>query len=287
MRVGIGLPVTIPRAPGRLVVEWAKRADQGPFSSLGALDRVLYDNYEPMTALAAAAAVTSRIRLASTIVIAPLRNTVLLAKQAASVNALSGGRFVLGLGLGARSDDYELTGASYRTRGRDLTRQLAGMQACWEDARVGPLAATPPALLVGGSGGRGMARMARFADGFVHNGGPPRAFARAATEARAAWLDCERPGQPELWGMAYYALGGERAAQEGMAYLRDYYAFTGPFADKIASGLLTTPSSLRELVRGYAEAGCDELVLFPGVVDLGEIDRLADALGGSIGAAAS
>lgn len=286
MRVGVGLPATLPGAPGRLLTEWARRADAGPFSSLGVLDRVLYDNYEPMTALAAAAAVTDRIPLASTIVIAPLRNTVLLAKQAASINALSGGRLVMGVGLGARSDDYEATANTYRTRGRRLTQQLAEMRACWEDSRIGPSAATPPTLLVGGSGGRGMSRMARFADGFVHNGGPPRAFARAATEARAAWLDAGRPGDPQLWGMAYFALGGDQASQAGAAYLRDYYAFTGPFAEKIASGLLTTPAEIRELVRGYADAGCGELILFPGVADIEQIDRLATVLSGAATAAA-
>src|SRR5437763_1059660 len=83
MRVGVGLPTTVPGAPGPLIIEWARRAEAGPFSSLGVLDRLAYDSYDPLLALAAAAAVTSRVRLATTIVVGPLRNTALLANEAA------------------------------------------------------------------------------------------------------------------------------------------------------------------------------------------------------------
>jgi hypothetical protein len=117
--------------------------------------------------------------------------------------------------------------------------------------------------------------MARYADGYAHNGGPPRAFARAAASAMAAWSDLGRPGRPLLWGQGYFALGDERA---GAAYLRDYYAFTGPFAERIAAGNLTSARAIRDLVRGYEEAGCDELILFPTVADLAQLDRLAEAL---------
>lgn len=278
MRVGVGLPATVPGADARLVVEWARRADSGPFASLGVLDRVLYDNYEPLTALAAAAAVTERIALAATVVIAPLRGAAVLAKQAASVQALSGGRLVLGVGLGARQDDYDLAGVPYRTRGKQLTEVLAQLGELWDDRRFGPHASHPPTLLVGGGGGLAAMRTARFAEGYVHNGGPPRAFSRAANEALAAWEDAGRPGGPQLWGMAYYTLCGQE--DRGMDYLRDYYAFTGPFADKIAAGLLTTREALSEFCDGYREAGCTHLILFPSVADLRELDALADALSG-------
>jgi len=181
VHVGIGLPGTIPGVDGRLLIEWARRAEAGPFSSLASLDRVVYDNYEPMTALAASAAVTHHITLASTVVIAPVRNATILAKQAATVNAISAGRLVLGVGLGARRDDYDATGTRYRGRGALLTDQIERMRDVWEGAEVGPHAVGRPKLLVGGGGGLAGGRMARYADGFVHNGGPPRAFARAAT----------------------------------------------------------------------------------------------------------
>jgi hypothetical protein len=117
--------------------------------------------------------------------------------------------------------------------------------------------------------------MARYGDGYAHNGGPPRAFERAAASARAAWSDLGRPGRPLLWGQGYFALGDEDA---GADYLREYYAFTGPFAERIAAGNLTTARGIKDFVRGYAEAGCDELVLFPTVADRGQLDRLAEVL---------
>jgi len=274
VNVGIGLPTTVPGATGELVLEWARRADEGPFSSLGVLDRVAYDSFEPFAALAAAAGATQRIRLATMIAIGPLRATGLLVKQAASLNALAGGRLTLGLALGARADDYEAAGVELRGRGRKLVEQLAYIRGGVDADRVGP-ARDGIELLVGGGSGRAFARMARYADGYAHGGGPPRAFAGAATRAVAAWNDLGRPGRPQLWGQGYF---GFADPERGNDYLLDYYAFTGPFAERIASGNLTSARAVKDLVRGYEEAGCDELVLFPTVADVGEVDRLQEAL---------
>jgi alkanesulfonate monooxygenase SsuD/methylene tetrahydromethanopterin reductase-like flavin-dependent oxidoreductase (luciferase family) len=270
MNVGIGLPNTIPGADGRLLLEWARRGDGGPFSTLAVLDRLAYDSIDPFAALSAAAAVTERVGLATMIAIGPLRNTALLVKQAASVDALSGARLTLGLAVGARLDDYEYAGVEHKGRGARLSEQLATLR---DGDQLGVRADL--SLLVGGMTGPAFARMARYADGYAHNGGPPRAFARAAASARAAWSDLGRPGRPLLWGQGYFALGDEEAGAE---YLRDYYAFTGPFAEKIAAGNLTSARAIKDFVRGYAEAGCDELILFPTVSDLAQLDRLAEAL---------
>lgn len=277
MRVGVGLPTSTLGTSADLVLEWARRADAGPFASLGVIDRLVHDCWDPLASLAAAAAVTRRVRLATMVVIGPLRPTALLAKQAATVDALSNGRLVLGLGLGARGDDYEAAGLTTAGRGAILTRQLVDLRRCWEDdtARPRPVQADGPPLLVGGGGSAAFARAARHADGYVHGGGPPRAFASAAAKARAAWADAGRPGAPQLWAQAYFALGDEAA---GAAYLRDYYRFTGGFEERIAAGNLTTPAAVKDFVRGYEEEGCDELVLFPTVTDLAQLERLAEAL---------
>jgi alkanesulfonate monooxygenase SsuD/methylene tetrahydromethanopterin reductase-like flavin-dependent oxidoreductase (luciferase family) len=280
VNVGIGLPTTTPGASGALLIEWARRADEGPFSSLAVLDRILYDSVEPLAALAAAAAVTDRIRLATMIVIGPLRNTALLAKQAASIDALAGGRLTLGLAVGARLDDYAVAGVEHRGRGERFSRQLAELRAHWEDGAIGPAPAqeSGPELLVGGTAGPSFERMARYADGYAHGGGPPRAFARAAASACAAWGDLGRPGRPRLWGQAYFGLGDEATAAAGADYLRDYYAFTGPFAERIVAGNLTSPRAIRDFIRGYEEEGCDELVLLPTVSRMDQLERLAEVL---------
>jgi len=278
VQVGVCLPNTIPGVPADLLRGWALRADAGPFSSLAVLDRVAYDSYEPFAALAAAAAVTQRIGLATTVVIGPLRSTGMLAKQAATVDALSGGRLILGLAVGARTEDYDAAGVDPRGRGRRLDEQLARLRSCWESDRMGPVTARPggPPLLIGGtSSDQAFARVARYADGYIHGGGPPPLFAGAASRARAAWTDAGRPGKPLLWGQGYFALGDPEA---GAAYVRDYYAFTGPFAERIAAGLLTTPQAIRQYMRGYEDAGCDELILIPAVANLDQLDRLADVV---------
>ncbi|MGH2995445.1 MAG: LLM class flavin-dependent oxidoreductase, partial [Gaiellaceae bacterium] len=95
--------------------------------------------------------------------------------------------------------------------------------------------------------------------------------------AQAAWQDLGRPGRPRLWGQGYFALGD---AERGNAYLRDYYAFTGPFAERIVAANLTSPRAVRDFIRGYEEEGCDELVLLPTVSDVAELDRLAEAVAG-------
>jgi alkanesulfonate monooxygenase SsuD/methylene tetrahydromethanopterin reductase-like flavin-dependent oxidoreductase (luciferase family) len=275
LKVGIGLPNTTPGADGALLVEWARRADAGPFSTVAALDRLVYDSIEPFAALAAAAAVTSRIRLATMIAIGPLRNTALLAKQAASVQTIAGGRLTLGLAVGARLEDYEAAGVDHRGRGARLSGQLAYLRR--GGAGIGSTELDGTELLAGGGSGPAFARMARYTDGYAHGGGPPRAFAAAALRARAAWSDLGRPGQPRLWGQGYFALGD---AERGAAYLRDYYAFTGGFAEKIAAGNLTSARAVKDFIRGYEAEGCDELILLPTVADIDELDRLAEVVAG-------
>ena len=114
----------IPGTEGRRLVGWAQRAEDLGFDSLGVIDRVVYDSYEALLALAMAAAVTERIGLVTNVVIAPLRNTGMLAKQAASLDRASGGRLTLGLALGARDDDFVACGLPTRERGRTLDAQL-------------------------------------------------------------------------------------------------------------------------------------------------------------------
>lgn len=280
MRVSIGLPSTIPGCRGDLLIAWARCAEAGPFSSVAELDRVVYDAYDPFVALAAVAGATSRLGLATNIAIGPIRNTTLLARSAASLHALSGGRLTLGLAVGARQEDYEAVGADYASRGRRFVAQLSDLRAIWEQQRIGPRLGDlgAPKLLLGGSSDATFARVARYADGYMHGGGPPRAFARAADKARAAWLDLGRPGLPTLWGQGYFALGDAATVEAGARYMRDYYAFTGPFVERIVEGLLTTPQAIAQFARGYADAGCDELALFPTTASIEQLDRLAEVV---------
>jgi len=269
LRVGIGLPNSVPGTEARLLLEWARRAEKSSFASLGVVDRMRYDSHEPMALLAAVAATTTRIDLVTMVVIGPLRRTPVFAREAATVQRLSQGRLTLGLAVGARTDDYDALGEGHEGRGRRLDEQLADLRDGFEELKP------PPGLLVGGGGDISLVRAARYADGYVHGGGPPRSFQRTADRATTAWVEAGRPGRPRLWAQAYFALGDQATIERGRSYMRDYYAFTGPFAAKITEGLLTTPQSIVQFVRGYAEAGCDHLVLLPAVAELEQHDLLA------------
>src|SRR5436305_442151 len=171
MQIGIGHPGTIPGVKGQLILEWARKADAGPFSSLGSLDRLVYSNYDALITLAAAAGVTQRIRLMTTVLLATLHNGGVLAKQAASLDALSGGRLTLGLSVGAREDDFRAAPASFHDRGKRFEAQLETMKRAWsgqplaED--IGPIGPPPlqpggPELLIGGYSPTAIKRISRW-----------------------------------------------------------------------------------------------------------------------------
>jgi alkanesulfonate monooxygenase SsuD/methylene tetrahydromethanopterin reductase-like flavin-dependent oxidoreductase (luciferase family) len=278
MKVGVGLPTGVPGTHAGLIVDWARQADAGPFASLGVVDRVVYDSVDPIVGLAAAAAVTERVELVTSILISPLRETSTLAKQLLSLHTLAPGRLTIGAAIGARGDDYEINEFAKASRGRRLTEQLAQLRTLGDgDGVRAPGDDAPLRLLVGGTSGPAYARMAQLSDGWIHNGSPAKIFQRQLDDARAAWADAGRPGRPEVWSMAYYALGG--AEEAGRDYMLDYYAFTGAFAQRLADGLLTTPLQVREHIRAYEDAGCDHLILFPTVPDLDQLALLADVVG--------
>jgi alkanesulfonate monooxygenase SsuD/methylene tetrahydromethanopterin reductase-like flavin-dependent oxidoreductase (luciferase family) len=280
MDVGIGLPNAVPGTSGANLVEWARRADARGFSSLGTIDRVVYDNYEPLTALAAAAAVTERIGLCTSVLLGPLRtNPTELAKKSLSLNALSDGRFTLGVGLGGREDDYEASDVPMRGRGKTLDAALERIKEVWEGDEVGPSRQGSPGLVVGGSVDASFARAARFGDGWIAGGSPPEEYAGMAEKAKAAWAEAGREGEPRLMGLAYYSLG-DNAEAEAEAYLSDYYAFLGEeVAGYIVAGAVKDTEAVKQRIAAFDEAGCGELILFPSSSDPDQVDLLADAAG--------
>src|SRR5919109_1599042 len=191
MDVGIGLPNSVRGVYRAGIVDWAREAEAAGFSSLGTIDRLVYENYESLIALAAAAAVTQRIRLVTDILLAPLRtNAALLAKQAATIDHLSGGRMVLGLAPGGRPDDYEVSGVEFGRRGRILDAQLEELGHLWAGERgVGPqpVSGPRPGLLIGGTSDAAFRRAARYADGWTMGGSGPDALPEVRAKLDEAW----------------------------------------------------------------------------------------------------
>jgi alkanesulfonate monooxygenase SsuD/methylene tetrahydromethanopterin reductase-like flavin-dependent oxidoreductase (luciferase family) len=280
MDVAIGLPNAVPGTTGGQLVEWARRADARGFSSLGTIDRVVYENYEPLTALAAAAAVTERIGLCTSVLLGPLRvNAVELAKQALSLHALSGGRFTLGIGLGGRDDDYEVSGIELTGRGRRLDAMLEQVKEIWSGNEIGPSSDGAPELVVGGHADASFARAARFGDGWIAAASGPDQFAAGAAKAKAAWAEAGREGEPRLSALAYFSLG-DRAAEQAHAYLTDYYAWLGEqIAEFLVSAAAQDAEAIKQNIAAYEAAGCDELIFCPSSGDPDQVDLLADAAG--------
>jgi alkanesulfonate monooxygenase SsuD/methylene tetrahydromethanopterin reductase-like flavin-dependent oxidoreductase (luciferase family) len=273
MDIGVGLPTTVPGVTGPVLTEWARRAERLGFASLGVLDRLVYDNYEPVVALAAAAAVTERIRLAATILIAAYRDSpAVLAKQLATVDHLSGGRLVVGVAAGGREDDFVEAGTTFVGRGKRLDDIVATFREVWAGSSVGPAAAPP--LVMGGHSPAAMRRAAKHGQGWIGGGSSTAGYAALAEQARLAWKKAGREDQPRMMSLGYVSLGPDGRAQ-AQSYLRAYYAFAGPKAEMAAAGAITDPGRLRETIAAYGDAGCDELILFPCTTDPAQLDLIA------------
>jgi alkanesulfonate monooxygenase SsuD/methylene tetrahydromethanopterin reductase-like flavin-dependent oxidoreductase (luciferase family) len=264
----------------RGTVEWARRAEAAGFSSLGTIDRIAFPNYESLISLAAAAAVTERIRLVTDILLAPLRNAALLAKQAATLDSLSEGRLVLGLAVGGREDDYAVTGADFASRGQTFDRQLEELTALWRGERgVGPPPARGerPTLLVGGQAPAAFRRAARYADGWTLGGGTPDSFAAGRDKLREAWEAEGREGEPRTMALFYYALG-DRAEEDAREDLLDYYGFLGEYAEQVVAGAAKDEDTVRQYLSAFEAVGVDEVICFPTSIDPEQVDLLARAV---------
>ncbi|GAA2404410.1 LLM class flavin-dependent oxidoreductase [Actinomadura vinacea] len=280
MDIGIGLPNTVPGTEGKALVDWARQAEEAGFSTLGTIGRLVYPNYEELVSLSAAAAVTSRIRLTTSVLLAPLyTNAALLAKQAASLDRLSGGRLVLGIGLGGRDDDYTASKVAKEGRGRRLDEQLTDMKAVWSGDAIGPepVRGGGPELILGGGTEASFRRVARFADGWIMGGGTPDMFAQAAASVDAAWRDAGRPGKPRKLSLAYYGLGPNARAQAD-TYLQDYYGFLGDMARQVAAGAAVSAEMVQSYASAFESSGCDELIFIPTASQPDQIHLLAAAI---------
>jgi alkanesulfonate monooxygenase SsuD/methylene tetrahydromethanopterin reductase-like flavin-dependent oxidoreductase (luciferase family) len=286
MKIGIGLPASLPRVRVDLIQEWARQADAGPFSSLGLIDRVAYDNYEPLVTLAAVAGSTRRIRLMTTVLLTPLRKAGILAKQCATLDVLSRGRLTVGVGIGAREDDFRGAPADYDTREKRFNEQMELMTRVWagkpvsdEVGHIGPqpVQAGGPELL-GGFLPSSMHYLQRWGQGFVSGSTPPEQTGQEFRMVEKIWHEAERPGHPRLVACFYYALGPQ--AEEGVAScMRSFYAFKGEAqVQKMISRFPTTPAALRTAIQQFVDIGADELMLWPCIPALDQVQRLADLL---------
>jgi alkanesulfonate monooxygenase SsuD/methylene tetrahydromethanopterin reductase-like flavin-dependent oxidoreductase (luciferase family) len=281
MKIGIGLPNQVRDVRATVIPEWAAASERAGFSTLGTVGRVAYPGVMDTVALAAAAAATSTIGLVSNVLLAPVWPAALLAKEAAGIDAVSGGRLTLGVGVGIRPDDFVADGHGLAGRGKRFDRDLEIYREVWGGEPVG--GGTNPAvtsgsrqipLLFGAVAPAAFERMARWGQGYIGGSLPPEMVAGAFDSARDAWRQAGREGSPRLVAITYFALGDGEAGREKVY---DYYSAGGDeFASMVAAGVRSTAEAVKEAVSAFGDLGADELIFNPGTDDLNEVSRLAE-----------
>jgi alkanesulfonate monooxygenase SsuD/methylene tetrahydromethanopterin reductase-like flavin-dependent oxidoreductase (luciferase family) len=291
MDIAMTLPTMVPHGRAE-VLRWCRKVDEGPWSSLAVPERITYPSHSMVVQLSAAAALTERVRLWTTIVVLPAHDAVEVAKQMASIDRLSDGRLTIGVGVGGREHDYRAVGASFARRWSRLDEQVATMRRIWageppfEGADpVGPPPVQPggPPFVAGALGPKSIARAARWARGvdgaWTLDG--ERAAVRAAFDTiEAAWRDAGRADRPHLSTSIWYALGDD-AEHRLRRYAYDYLKIFGEDAGRFGAQSVAcfTPEALRRAVDDIRSAGADELFLVPTTADPAELDRTRAALG--------
>lgn len=285
MRLGIGLPNTMAFETDRsLMLEWARLADQAGFDLLGTIDKPNFDSWEPLVTLAGVAGVTERARLATTILQLPNRNEVLVAKQAAVVDQLSGGRLVLGVAQGGREDDYEMLGAEFRGRSERIERQVGRIRELWANARESdrdhgvlgppPVQRPGPPIWVGAAQPQAIERAARIGDGFLFGTWGSEAMTQYAPTVRERFVANGKPGAT-IAGLAYVAVGDDlqNALDEATHHVLRYYGRLWTEPEKLIHH--GPAEKIAEEVAAYA-GEVDVLVLFPEIPRLDQVEQLAE-----------
>jgi len=272
------------------VLEWCRRIEADGYSTIGFGERIAYQNLELFSVLSVAAAVTERVTLMSSIVVLPMHAEAWVAKQSATLDVLSGGRYTLGVGVGGRNEDYRAMGSSFERRFDRLDAQIARIRSMWAQQPPGegldPIGPSPVQshlpILSGAMGPRSIARSARWADGIAGFEMDPTAAAlgRSATAMTEAWERAERDTAPYRMTSFWCALGDDASAQL-RGYASGYLSvFGAELADALAASCSAAgPDAIRRAIDDAREAGFDEIQLVPTTADINELDRMAEVMG--------
>ena len=289
MKIGLSLPTMLAGVDRSAVLDWSRRIEADGYDTIGFGERIAYHNLELFSVLAAAAAVTERVRIASTIVILPMHSEVWVAKQSATLDVLSGGRYTLGVGVGGRNEDYLALDRSFERRFSRMDAQVRRIRELWEGAAAGdgldPVGPTPVQpripILSGSLGPKSIARTSRWADGIAGFEMDPSAFSLGATaeRIRSAWDDAGRSEAPYLMTSFWFALGAD-ATPRLHEYARSYLGVFGEDAASAMASMCTAAGddAVRRAVDEARVAGYDEIQLVPTTSDIGELDRLTRLL---------
>ena len=288
MDIGVALPQMAPDYASDTTVRWSRGIDEGPFSSVSAGERVTFTNPEMVASLAAAAAVTERVRVMANVWVLPQHPPAMVAQQVGTLDQLSGGRLTVAVGVGGREEDYRALGSPLERRHQrldeavtELRRLLDGGPAYDGGAPVGPLPVQEGGvpILAGALGPKAMARAARWADGVsgFSVGGKKRDFASVNRLADEAWSAAGRAAPTRVNGF-FCCLGVEDSLPRLRAFAERYLGFMGPeLAAALAAEVHAADAgSVRRALDDAEDAGCDEVVLVPATADPACLDALSD-----------
>jgi alkanesulfonate monooxygenase SsuD/methylene tetrahydromethanopterin reductase-like flavin-dependent oxidoreductase (luciferase family) len=293
MKIGIALPAQVAGVTKGDALGFAQRAERHGLDSLWVLDRLIYPSLAPLPLLAAAAAVTERVRLGTSILLGTLWNPMLLAKEAATVQRLSDGRLILGMAIGAREADFEAVGVPIKTRPRRLEETVALLREAMAgnavdhqgrtfQIKVGPLAmpdTPPPPIWLGGFAEDAIRRAVRLGDGFVVGGRGPDYGREAVPLVRRLAAEAGKdPARFPIAALIYacFDRNAERATKTMTDYIIGYYGrmIFDPAKNAICGGTREAVARIDD----YAAVGVDTLVIVPVTRDPELVDRLAEAV---------
>jgi len=292
-KIGLCFVSPAPQIQPAYVTTVARKCEEMGLHSLWVIDRIVYDNLEPLTFLAAAAAVTKRIRLGTSVLLAGLRHPVLLAKTVGTLDFLSGGRVTLGIGFGSRENDFTAVGIPFEGRGSRAEEAVKLIKRLWTEDGVThkgrffqvenltiapkPLQSPHPPIWMGGAAEVVLKRAARLADGYICGssaiGEFPAVWEKISSFARAAGRD---PQGIEKAGLTFMAIDDNktRAVEACAAYLKRYYGQVRMDVEKHLP--VGPPEACAERIVSFFSRGLETVIIGLVVADPRQLDLFGE-----------
>ncbi len=290
MKIGLCFPYTQEDISRDSMLEWFRRVDEGPFSTISCGERMIGSSVDMMATIAAAAAVTKRVRIVPTLYVLPMHPAIKVAKHAATLDLISGGRTTITVGIGGRVHDYMCMEKEPVRRYAKMDEQVAQIRRIWageipfEGAEpIGPALVQPggPPILAGVTGPKGIARAAKWADGIYSWSGNGVAEEMKEQQERVmnAWQDAGRDTAPERVAGFWYCLA-PNADEKLKAYVYKYIKVMGDEIAKWMASMVdrSTPDAVRASLDAYEELGVEECWLNTATSELAELDGLLEVM---------
>jgi len=289
MEVGLAIPQMARGLDRSRVLGWCHAADNGPFSSISAGERITFRNLEGITLCAAAAVATERARVMTNVIVLPWHQPSLIAKELATIDVMSGGRLDVAVGVGGRWQDYAALASPFDNRHQRLDDAVAEVKRLWaggaaaDGESVGPDPVQPggPRFYGSAMGPKSMARVAKWAhgvSGFTLMADVSEAKRQFAA-AESAWMSAGRTDKPRHMTGTFVSLGKDaREVLRQFAY--EYLeVFSPDFAKQLSESMrIHDKASLRDLLVEMKEIGCDEFVVVPATSDPAMANEVAEVV---------